>query len=217
MALEGAPEWSIAAAGHQTAGKGRLGRVWRDEPGRSLMCSLLLRPTTIDPDDAGWIPLMAGAAWAEACRATAGAQVGCKWPNDLMIGRSKLGGILVETTVVDGRIEAAVVGAGLNLEAPADVEDATGLGSTADPEALLVAYLRAMSELYRPMEEGFADRVGERWTAVSATLGRDVRAVTSDRGEIDGVATGLDRGGALVIETVTGPVVVRSGEVQRLG
>ncbi len=217
MAADGAHEWSIAAAGHQTAGRGRLGRTWEDEPGSALMCSLVLRPTALDPQNGGWIPLMAGAALAQACRSLTGADIRCKWPNDLLLDGAKLGGVLVESQVVDERLTVAVVGTGLNLAAPEGVEGAGGLGTDVDPEALLIAYLRELVGLYHPAGAGFGSAVSERWHALSATIGRDVRAKTLGGREIRGTATGLDPHGGLVLETDIGPVSVSFGEVEHLG
>jgi len=109
MARSGAPEWTLVAAGHQTAGRGRLGRRWIDEPGRALMFSIVLRPE-LSPGRAGLISLLAGTAMARACVEAAGAAVGCKWPNDLMLGGAKVGGILSESAVVDDRIDVAIRG-----------------------------------------------------------------------------------------------------------
>ena len=216
MAAGGAPEWSIAAAGHQRAGRGRLGRTWEDEPGSALMCSLVLRPTALDPEDGGWIPLLAGVALAGACRSLTGADIRCKWPNDLLLDGAKLAGILVESQVVDERLTVAVVGTGLNLEAPVGVEGAVGLGADVDPELLLIAYLRELVALYHPAAAGFGSAVSARWQALSATIGRDVRAITLDGREIRGTATGLDPHGGLILQTQIGPVSVSSGEVEHL-
>jgi BirA family biotin operon repressor/biotin-[acetyl-CoA-carboxylase] ligase len=215
MAAEGAPEWSIAAAGHQTAGRGRLGRTWDDRPGRSLMCSLVLRPVFLDPDHGGWIPLLAGVSLAEACREVTGLDVRCKWPNDLLVGAGKVAGVLVESQVADGKIAVAVVGTGLNLEAP-DIQGAAGIGADADPEAILTAYLREMAGCYRAAG-GIAEGVRDRWLAMSATIGREVLAATVDGRDVRGIATGLDDRGGLIVETPDGPTSVGSGEVAHLG
>ena len=98
MAEAGAPEWTLVAAGHQTAGRGRLGRTWMDRAGAALMFSFVVRPP-LEPERAGLIPLLAGAAMAAAIRDVAGADVRCKWPNDLLVGDAKVGGILVESSV----------------------------------------------------------------------------------------------------------------------
>ncbi|MEA2579760.1 MAG: BirA family transcriptional regulator [Actinomycetota bacterium] len=217
MAAEGFPEWSIAAAGHQTAGRGRLGRTWEDEPGSSLMCSVVLRPAGVAPEQGGWLSLMAGVALAEGARTLTGRDIRCKWPNDLLLDGAKVGGILVESQVFDGRLAVAIVGTGVNLKEPEGIAGAAGLGGEVDPEALLIAYLRALVDLYHPNDAGFADAISERWRSLSATIGSDVGATTVDGREVRGTATDLDPRGGLILATELGPVTVTSGEVEHLG
>ncbi len=215
LADQGAVEWTLVAAGHQTAGRGRMGRTWVDRPGEALMCSFVLRPATLDPAAAGLIPLLAGAAMAEAAAEVSGADVRCTWPNDLLLAGGKVGGILVESAVEDGRLRHVVVGAGVNLSAPPDVPDATDLGGV-DPAVLLTAFLRAFRDGYVPDHPGFAERVRARWRERSATLDTDVEAIDHDGSAIRGRAVDVDERGALVIETDRGVVVVTSGEVRHL-
>jgi BirA family transcriptional regulator, biotin operon repressor / biotin---[acetyl-CoA-carboxylase] ligase len=210
MAEAGTPEWTLVAAGHQTAGRGRLGRSWTDKPGAALMFSLVLRPA-LDPDKAGLIPLLAGAAMAAAIHDVAGLDVRCKWPNDLLLGAAKVGGILVESSVVDGRLVHVIVGIGINLEPPADVDAAAGIGD-ADPEAVLTSFLRRFHTGYVRLPEGAADA----WSAVSATIGLSVEVARRDGPSIRGRAVAVDERGALVIETENGTETVTSGEVEHL-
>ena len=116
MAREGAPEWTLVGAGHQTAGRGRRDRTWQDRPGGALMVSVVLRPA-LEPVDAGLLSLLAGAAWAEAIEGVGGPTVRCKWPNDLMAGDDKVGGILAESLVEGDRLASVVIGSGINLVA----------------------------------------------------------------------------------------------------
>lgn len=211
LAEAGAPEWSLVAAGHQTAGRGRLGRTWTDTPGAALMFSFVLRPV-LDLEDAGLIPLLAGAAMAAAIRDVAGIQVRCKWPNDLLLGGGKVGGILAESSVSDGRVRYVVLGIGLNLEPPNDVQAAAGLGD-ADPAALLSGFLVRFRDGYVRLPEGAVDA----WTAVSATLGSEVEVVRRQGPPIRGRAIAVDERGALLIRTESGTHTVTSGDVEHLG
>lgn len=116
-AAEGAPEGLVVAADTQTAGRGRHGRAWQDQPGRSLLFSLLLRPELAPPS---W-PLLAlamAASVAEAGGAHTGAALNVKWPNDVLWGGRKLCGILAEAR---GAPPALVIGTGINVDqAPED-------------------------------------------------------------------------------------------------
>jgi BirA family biotin operon repressor/biotin-[acetyl-CoA-carboxylase] ligase len=213
LAEGGAPEWTIVGAGHQTAGRGRLGRTWQDRPGASLMTSFVLLPA-LPPDSLGLLTLLAGAAWAEAASEAAGLEVRCKWPNDLMVGEGKVGGVLAESSVAGDEVRWVVIGSGLNLAAP-DVEGATGLGDV-DAVTLLGGFLSRFRETYRAPADLFAGEVVDRWSAVSATLGRQVAAVATDGTRREGVAIAVDASGRLIVETVDGPAAVSSDEIEHL-
>jgi len=211
LADRGWPEWTLVAADHQTAGRGRLGRTWVDRPGDSLMFSYVLRPERLDPSSAGLVPLLAGAAMAGAASEVAGVEVLCKWPNDLLLGGEKVGGILVESAVVEARIRHVVVGIGVNVVAPAGVHGAAGLGEV-DRVALLARFLERFRDGYARLPAG----VTRAWTLVSATLGREVEVRRLDGPPMRGRAVAVDDRGALVVETAEGPVAVGSGEVEHL-
>jgi BirA family biotin operon repressor/biotin-[acetyl-CoA-carboxylase] ligase len=210
MAAEGTPAWTLVAAGHQTAGRGRQGRVWVDRPGSALMCSIVLRPGW-EPGRIGLVSLAAGAAMAEAASWMSGSQIRCRWPNDLMSDDSKVGGILGESEIAEGRVRHVVVGIGVNLDAPEDVAGAAGIGRV-DEESLLSMFLRRLRLL---LEEPSAAIVA-RWRAVSATLGRRVEAATTGGETVVGTAVDVDDVGALVVETASGLVLVAFGEVAHL-
>lgn len=212
LAEAGSPEWTLVAAAHQSAGRGRLGRTWVDRPGGSLMFSFVLRPAALEPQDSGLISLLAGAAMADAIREVASIEVRCKWPNDLVLGGAKVGGILVESSLAEGVVRYAVVGVGVNLDPPTGVGGAAGLG-VIDPAALLSAFLRRFHSGYVALPAG----VVEGWSAVSATLGREVEAVRVDGASIRGRAVAVDGRGALVVLTSDeSRVTVTSGEVTHL-
>jgi BirA family transcriptional regulator, biotin operon repressor / biotin---[acetyl-CoA-carboxylase] ligase len=216
LAMHGAPEWTLVGAGHQTAGRGRLGRTWFDRPGDALMVSIVLRPP-LDPAGAAILTLLAGAAWTEAAADISGLDVRCKWPNDILAGDAKVGGVLSEAVVdPSGGVGSIVIGSGINLTAPAEVVGAAGLGSDIDPTELLAAFLVGFKAGYVPGERGFAPRILKRWRAVSDTLGRRVRAVRADGDPLEGVARDVDARGALVIETAHGVETISSGELTHL-
>ncbi len=214
LAAEGAPEWSLVAAGHQTAGRGRLGRPWRDEPGGALMCSFVLRPS-LEPEAGGLLTLLAGTALAHAARELADQRAACKWPNDLLVAGRKAGGILAESRVAQGRFEYVVIGVGVNLrEPPPEVPEAGAVDAEADE--LLEAFLSAFARGYEPGHPAFAGAVITAYREVCATLGMRVHATTSDGAVVAGEAVGVDELGGLVVSTDDGLRVVRFGEVRHL-
>jgi BirA family transcriptional regulator, biotin operon repressor / biotin---[acetyl-CoA-carboxylase] ligase len=210
MAVEGTPGWTLVAAGHQTAGRGRHGREWRDRPGSALLFSIVLRPVW-EPAAVGLVSLAAGAAMAEAASEASGSEVRCKWPNDLLAGASKVGGILGESQVSTDRIAHVVVGVGVNLEAPEGIPAAAGIGPVPE-EALLSAFLLR----FRSLVEGPRGAIVDRWRAASATLGQHVEATTIDGGTDRGVAVDVDGTGALLLRTDAGQVRVAFGDIEHL-
>jgi BirA family biotin operon repressor/biotin-[acetyl-CoA-carboxylase] ligase len=218
MATEGAPEWTLVAAAHQTEGRGRLGRTWEDAPG-ALLFSLVLRPQ-LHADRAGLLTLLAGWAMATACR-DLGSEVGCKWPNDLYLGEEprdrKVGGILGESELDGDDLAWVVLGLGVNLGAvPTHVAGAASVAGL-DEATLLEAFLAHFAARYQPGHPAFAGAVLEGYRGTSVTLGRWVRAIT-DAGHlgVSGEAVDVDETGALIVRTDDGLKAVAFGEVEHL-
>jgi BirA family transcriptional regulator, biotin operon repressor / biotin---[acetyl-CoA-carboxylase] ligase len=215
LAANGAPEWTLVAAGHQTAGRGRLDRAWRDRPGESLLFSLLLRPR-IAAELAGLLPLLAGTAMAEAVRSRAGVPAGCKWPNDVMVGSDKVGGILAEAAIEGEELRHVVLGVGMNLGVPPDVDGAASVPGV-DAAVLLEEFLARLYRSYRPREEGFDASVLAAWRRASVTLGRRVRATDARGHDVAGVAVDVDERGGLIVERPDGArSLVAFGDVDHL-
>jgi BirA family biotin operon repressor/biotin-[acetyl-CoA-carboxylase] ligase len=207
MAADGAPAWTLVAAGHQTEGRGRLGRTWADRPGRALLCSVVLRPT-LPPERLGLVSLAAGAALATAVADADGPRVRCKWPNDLLVDGKKVGGILAESEVRDREVNHVVVGTGVNLDPPAELADAGAVGDV-DPERILVAYLSSLRRLLDGPSEGIITA----WRTVADTLGRQVEGTTVDGDAVGGIAADVDGDGALLVDTDAGRVRIAFGAV----
>lgn len=231
-AAVGAPEGLVLVADHQTAGRGRLDRSWSAPPGASLLVSVLLRPD-LDPEHAFLVTAAGAVAACQACSEVAAVFPGIKWPNDLMIvagerftGR-KLAGILAESMVSDGRIEAVVLGMGLNVNWPevlpvelADTAVALDhvVGHPVDREALLGAWLRHLDRWLDLIAtpEGHAALL-MRLRETSATLGRRVR-VELPGGTLEGTAVDLTAEGHLLVLPAAGgeAVEVTVGDVVHL-
>jgi BirA family transcriptional regulator, biotin operon repressor / biotin---[acetyl-CoA-carboxylase] ligase len=216
LAAEGEPAGLVLVAGEQTAGRGRLGRTWSAPAGTALTFSVLLRPA-VPANRLGWLPLATGLAVADAVRSTAGLGVGLKWPNDVLAGDRKLGGILVERV---GGTDAAVVGIGLNVAMRADllpVPSATSLAVELAPAAaprlddLLDAVLGRLAERYLAWEAG-TEQSGD-YRAACLTLGRTVRVDVPAGAALTGTAVDVDEDGRLLVETDGGVQAVAAGDV----
>jgi BirA family biotin operon repressor/biotin-[acetyl-CoA-carboxylase] ligase len=214
MAGEGAPEWTLVAAAHQTAGRGRLGRTWHDEGAGALLFSLVLRPS-LAAESGGLLTLLAGTAMARACEDLDGRAARCKWPNDVLVDGRKVGGILAESRLAGERLEHVVLGVGVNLGAPPAAAPGAGAVDAGDEE-LLGAFLLAFAGDYRPGDRGFAETVLAAYRERCATLGVRVRASTTSGNDVEGLATDLDGDGGLVVRTETGFETVRFGAVEHL-
>jgi BirA family biotin operon repressor/biotin-[acetyl-CoA-carboxylase] ligase len=222
-ARAGAPEGTVLAAEVQTAGRGRLDRVWICPPRAALSLSVLLRPDGVPTGARGWIPLLAGVAVAAGLRAQAGLDARLKWPNDVLIGGQKISGILAEQAG-----DAIVLGAGINVTTRRDelpVPHATSVllaGAEPDREQLLVAVLGELERWYRRWVaavttggtgDGGPGGLREEYLRLSATIGQDVRVSMPGGRLITGRAEGLDPAGRLLVGTASGPVTVSAGDV----
>jgi BirA family biotin operon repressor/biotin-[acetyl-CoA-carboxylase] ligase len=219
QARKGARGGFLVAASRQTAGRGRLGRGWESPPDRGLYVSILLRPD-LPMTEAGKLTILGSVATVDAVEAVSGLRPQIKWPNDLMLGRRKLAGLLIETEPKGKRMAFAVIGIGVNVGQEAgdfspDVRRlATSLylatGQTHRRADLLVALLQALERrLSRPFDEA-----REAWTASSLTLGQRV-TLTTARGRKHGQAMGLDESGALLLRGHSGEVeTVTAGDMQ---
>jgi BirA family biotin operon repressor/biotin-[acetyl-CoA-carboxylase] ligase len=225
LAERDAPAWTVAATNHQQAGRGRLGRAWAAPPGSSLLVSVLLRPQG-SPPEVALITLGAGACLALACSVACGIDVACKWPNDLMVAEHKLGGVLVEARMQGDRVGHAVIGTGVNLEQSeadfppelrATATSAAMAGGRPDAATLLFEYLFRLKRFCDPDRPGFAEAVLDLYRRHCATIGRTVRATSTDGHEVEGVATGVGDLGQLVVRTATGTEEVSFGEIAHLG
>jgi BirA family biotin operon repressor/biotin-[acetyl-CoA-carboxylase] ligase len=178
----------------------------------------------LPPHRATELTLLASVALCEAAR-EAGVEAAIKWPNDLLVGGRKVAGILTEMAADPDRVQWVVIGMGVNLNAAAaDLppelrDDATSLAAARGgplPRALFTAALLGRLETWLDLHaaEGFAP-VRERWRALSATLGREVRVATGD-GDVVGVATDIDDTGALIVRGPAGFARVVAGDVHLL-
>jgi BirA family biotin operon repressor/biotin-[acetyl-CoA-carboxylase] ligase len=204
---ERGPLWISAA--RQTAGRGRSGRAWTSQPG-NLFASFV---TTVEcaPAKAGQLSLIAGVAVIDAVR-RAGSVPGLrlKWPNDILVGTAKTGGILVESTSRPPHAGTiAVIGIGLNLvSAPEDLGRAATFlaqhGLALSPREALCFLAQTMSDWIGIWEngEGFA-RVREAWLDRAGPYG-EVLTVNAAGGPVTGSFAGLDDNGALLIDDAGG-------------
>ena len=113
MSKEGAEHGTLAVAEFQSAGKGRLGRRWTAPEGSSVMMSILLRPE-FEPQYASMLTLVMGLSVAQTVKEL-DVEVSIKWPNDVVVSRKKICGILTEMGLENGKIREVIIGIGINV------------------------------------------------------------------------------------------------------
>jgi BirA family transcriptional regulator, biotin operon repressor / biotin---[acetyl-CoA-carboxylase] ligase len=211
LATKGAPHGTVVLAEEQTAGRGRLGRTWYSERSKGIYCSVILRPP-LSPASAPALSLMAGLAAQAALNSSTGLPVDIRWPNDLLINRRKVCGILTEMSAEVDRLHAVVIGLGVNVnhtEMPPELKGiATSLriegGKPYSRIHVLVLLLKELERYYRVLLERGTGEIAECWAAAS-TYARGKRIlVRTGSGEYEAVTAGLDSTGALRIRRDNG-------------
>jgi BirA family biotin operon repressor/biotin-[acetyl-CoA-carboxylase] ligase len=208
-ARDGAPEWTVVVAEHQTAGRGRLDRTW-ELPARSgLAFSVLVRPH-VSPARWGWLSLVTGLAVAEAI----GPDATVKWPNDVLLGGRKVCGVLSEL-VTTGSTTGAILGIGINVDLTSDelpVPTATSLalaGITMSRTVLLTSVLLRLRHRIAELTTFTEADLIRAYAARSATIGSAVSVSMPDGSVVEGLAEGIDGDGRLLI----GGKAINAGDV----
>jgi BirA family transcriptional regulator, biotin operon repressor / biotin---[acetyl-CoA-carboxylase] ligase len=205
------PGGTLVITDYQSQGRGRLARRWEAPPRSSLLLTLLFRPEW-PGERANWLTMMACAAAAEAIAAVTQAQIGIKWPNDLVVGQPgnwrKVGGLLLEANFSPaGMIETALVGIGLNVNIqrenlpPAVTPAASLLLETGQPvnrERLLMTFLTSLESRYDAAALGRSPYPD--WQARLVNIGQPVEATDFVLGRtIRGTAVGVNDWGHLIV------------------
>jgi BirA family transcriptional regulator, biotin operon repressor / biotin---[acetyl-CoA-carboxylase] ligase len=217
----GAPHGSFYVADEQTAGRGRSDHAWHSQAGEGLYLSVLLRPE-IAIQDLVWLPLLAGLAAHRAIHEVTALAVDLRWPNDLLIGPRKTGGILVEAQTESDRATAAVIGIGINLHQqrfpsglatePTSLDLETG--RVASRQQLLIALLHSLqNEVGALNSQAALAAIPARIAAISSWVqGRRVEVHGPQ--PCTGVTDGLDARGFLRVRTGSGLVTVTTGGIR---
>ena len=222
MARTGAFEGTVVIAETQEKGRGRKGRSWVSLPQGGIYLSLILRPNLL-PSQVVQIPLIAGVALTQAIRETVPLQPMIKWPNDIIIGKKKVGGILTEmSSEIDG-VNYVVLGIGLNVNMPATLFDenisdiATSLidecGKYTSRVKLVQSFLREFELIYKKfLAYGFGS-VRDEWKGLNNTIVSRVK-ITGTGKDIEGEAIDIDNDGFLLVRKENGDISrIISGDV----
>lgn len=208
----------LLVAEHQTAGRGRAGRSWLSSPDTSLTFSLAWRFPGPVQTLAG-LPLAVGVALAETLAAL-DVPARLKWPNDLLKDGAKLAGVLIETQSTADGATWAVIGVGMNLLMPDDLEQRIGRDAAGAPwlaqmerETLIAQLLDKLAVVLREFELAGFGAFSARWNRLHAHQGKVVNIVDGGAVLHEGVAAGVDEAGRLLLDTAAGRVVIVAGDV----
>ena len=214
----------VLLAEHQTAGRGRRGRAWLAPPGGAICLSMSWMFREVPPD-LGALGLVIGVCALRALTAFNVRNLGLKWPNDLLIGERKLGGVLIDLRAESAGPAYVVIGTGVNVAlgeavlrkiaaAGLPAADLTSAGSVAPSRNRLAAVLiceclRGLTEFEREGLKPFMDE----WRAADALRGRPVEVRAAEGTTTRGFARGIDAHGALMLDTPAGVKRFISGDV----
>lgn len=217
---EGCENGTVVAAREQTKGKGRLGRTWQSKKDDGIAFSVLLRPN-VAPSEVSAITPLAGLAVCKAIREYTKLDCVIKWPNDIIVGRKKLVGILTEMSAEFDAVEYVITGIGINVDHTSFPEEiafkATSLlletGRHVDKNEFLACVVEHIENEFVKNNLELTPTALSEYTDLCATVGR---SVTFQRGtrRISGMAVGVSEHGELKVMMSDGTIsLVNSGEV----
>ena len=231
-AAAGETEGSVFLAEEQSAGRGRSGHDWHSEKSVGIYCSVLLRPD-VPPSDVLVLSLAGGLAVQKAVEQVTGVRPDLRWPNDLLLGAKKVCGILTEMNAEPTRVRYVVMGVGINVNQQKFPEKLADLATSLRLETgrewsrveLTVALLRALDAEFRmllPQRIGLGTAPAEAAMTIirrfeeRSSYARGKRVHVEENGGYDGVTTGLDDRGFLLVKARDGLRTVLSGGVREL-
>lgn len=220
---EGAEDGLVVIADRQSAGKGRMGRLWESPEGVNLYISILLRPAIL-PFEAPKLTFLSAVAVCRAIQKCTDLQPTVKWPNDVLLNGAKVAGLLNEMSSETDRVNYVVLGIGVNLNMRSDQfpEDlrypatslALELGESVSRLDFTRVLLQEIDELYLTYLEQGSEPIMSEWTQLCDMVGQIVRVDCNDV-QIEGVMSGLGEDGALLVRTVAGKLEnVYAGDVR---
>jgi len=216
---------SCVAANLQTKGRGRRGRHWQASLGASLTFSLLWR-FQCGASALSGLSLAVGVALMRTLHGFGITQARLKWPNDVLVNREKLAGILIELQGDMDGPSNAVIGVGINLNLPNSIKQqidqpTTDLASVTtqaiDPNELLGTLLTHLANVLRDFEQNGFDDLRNEWTQHHTYHQQQVRMLMPDGREVIGVVQGIAEDGVLLVETDNGLQRFTSGEISLRG
>jgi len=221
LASRGAPEGTAVVAKSQSAGRGRLGRAWVSPPG-GLYMSLILRPGRIRRPEA--LPLVAALAVVKGVNDLTGLDTRIRWPNDIMVGPKKLGGVIAVAETYGREVTLVLVGVGVNCNTPTSGLQSPGGEATTIAEEVGIgveipkvrdSILGSFSHLYEHVKAG--DDLAPLWKEKVGTVGKPVTIkMRTDETPLSYDAVGIAQDGGLIVSRSGAKSTVRAEETEWL-
>lgn len=216
-------EGTVIFTRDQTRGRGQIGRKWHSEPGKNCCFSVILYPR-IPVKDQFLINIAIALGIKTALELLVSPNILLKWPNDIIIGGAKLGGILIQNIIKGNNIAVSVVGAGINVNQetfPADIPNPASLihstGVTLDIPAVLDVLCSHIDIQYKRLKQGLYLEMRSEYIQSLFGMGEKGHfRRMSDQIVFEGTISGVDNEGHLLIETGKGSEVFRFREIQFL-
>jgi len=222
----GAKEGTVVIAEGQTWGRGRRGRSWSSPHRAGVYLSIILRPS-LKPFEVLQIPLIAGVAVCRAIESVTPLKPRIKWPNDIILGGRKVGGILTEMSAEIDRVDHIILGIGVNVNTqrsliPWEIREAAT--SLAEECGEYVSRVRFIQHLLAELESLYGEfvmsgfgAIKEKWSAFDDTIGSWLK-VSGVGNEVEGEAIDIDRDGALILKQKDGGIEkIVSGDITLSG
>lgn len=228
LAADGAEHGTLVVADMQTAGRGRRGRSWTSPAGTGIFMSIILKPA-FGPEHAASLTLVAALATAKAIEEETGLCPMIKWPNDLVVNKKKVTGILTEMSADEEQIHYVVVGVGINVNMTKFPEEIRGTatslrmeaGHEVDRAALIAAFLKHFEVEYVKFEKTEdLTLLQEEYNARLINREKEVRILDAAHpdGGYNARALGIDEAGGLLVERENHRIeAITSGEVSVRG
>ena len=205
---ESIPEGTIVLTDHQLNGKGQRGNTWVDEPGKSLLFSILLKPKLLPIAKQYMLNLISGLSVIDTITNHLQVDPKLKWPNDIYINGKKVGGILTENTVKGSKIESSIVGIGINLnQDKVLIEQGSSLliegRKVTDRQSFMEDLLSSLESWYLRLKASKYQEIEEAYS--SCMLWKDESHFFQDEhSKFNGIIRGIDEGGRLLLEKAEG-------------
>jgi len=208
LASSGEKEGSVVIAEYQTKGRGRLGRKWVSPRGKGAYFSIILRPDIL-PREVPVITLLSSLSVAKAIREALDLPSFIKWPNDVLINRQKVCGILTELNGELDKVNFVIIGIGININTKKELlpKGASSLSMEKGKDISRLDFTRilfkSLDKYYKIFKEGKIEAIIKEYKRLSVILNREVQ-VNSHNQALSGTAVDVDKDGALILRMDSG-------------